>query len=543
MIKRFVLLLIYVLYFCHYEVRAQEQIIIKYKNVSDKLYDRNYDLNLSGNPQIDSISRKYNISGMRRLRAGNDTDQLIYVLRFPSNTDIDQLLKEYKTTGLLEYVERDYKRSIHSMNGPVIPNDPYFYAQWGMYNNGSFTLSPAKPGADIDMENAWAIEEGDSSVVVGIMDTGCKLDHPEFVKRIWINRGEIPNNQIDDDHNGYIDDVNGWNFVYNTNNPTDDAGHGTNVTGILGATGNNSIGYAGMDWNCKLMILKCLDSTGSGYDSGFSEAIYYAVNKGVRIGNLSIGGPSPGQTFADAVNYAQVHNMLLVAAMGNGNTDELSYPAAYPGVMAVGATNPNDTRAAAPFCSVASGGSNYGTDISVMAPGSYIFGLYYLSDTIYDYYFCGTSQATPYVSGLAALLLAQDSSRTWFQIKTIIELTAQDQVGDPSEDTPGWDQYYGYGRINAYQALANGSNLLSQFNNRGVVCYPNPTKGFVNVLFSNADFQNATYTITDVLGKTVATGIMQNQLNTIELPFASGMYLVNLSYSGNHSEKVKIIVE
>jgi len=543
--KRAIFLLIATIFFYHYRALAQVQssrIIIKYKYVK-AIKEDDPAIHTSGSDLIDNISNKYHIVDSRRLKTGQDTHPLVYVLRFPSGTDIDRLLEEYKQTGVLEYAERDYKRAINAMNGPVVPDDRYFYVQWGMHNNGSFPLATAKSGADIGMENAWSIEQGDSAVVVGIIDTGCKLNHPEFAERIWINKGEIPGNGLDDDHNGYIDDINGWNFAYSTNNPTDDAGHGTNVTGIIGANGNNSIGYAGMDWKCKLMILKCLDSTGVGYDSWFSEALYYAADKGVRIANLSVGGTSYGTTLENAVTYVQSHNMLLVAAMGNDNTSRLSYPGAYPGVMAVGATNPNDTRAAAPFCSVVSGGSNYGLDISVMAPGSYIFGLYYKSDTIYDYYFCGTSQATPYVSGLAALLLAQDNSRTWFQIKSIIELTAQDQVGDPSEDTPGWDPYYGYGRINAYHALLNGSDILSSITTGGTVCYPNPAKGVVNVLFPNADFQNATYTITDVLGKTVTSGIMQNQLNTIEVPFASGMYIINLNYSGNHSEKVKIIVE
>lgn len=301
------------------------------------------------------------------------------------------------------------------------------------------------------MENAWSIEQGDSNIVVTIIDSGTKLDHPEFTGRIWTNYHEIPNNGIDDDGNGYIDDVKGWDFANSDNDPMDDNGHGTNVAGIIGANGNNSIGYAGADWYCKLMILKGLDNNNYGYYSWWTEAIYYAVDNGAKVINMSLGGNSFSTTLQNAVTYALNNNVVVVVCMMNTNSNTVYYPAGFTGVIAVGSTNSNDTRSN-PFFWSPTSGSNYGSHISVVAPGNYIYGLNYQSNTKYGSYWGGTSQATPHVSGLASLLLAQNPSRTPAQIKSTIETTAEDQVGNSSEDTPGWDIYFGHGRINAFNA-------------------------------------------------------------------------------------------
>jgi subtilisin family serine protease len=230
-------------------------------------------------------------------------------------------------------------------------------------------------------------------------------------------------------------------------------GHGTNVSGIIGANGNNATGYAGVDWNCKLMNLKALNSNNFGYYSWWADAIYYAVDNGAKIINMSLSGTGYSSTLQNAINYALSQNVTVVAAMSNENSSTVNYPAGFPGVIAVGSTDPNDTRSN-PFFWSATSGSNYGSHISVVAPGNYIFGLNYQSNTNYDYYYGGTSQATPHVTGLAALLLAGNASLKPDQIKTIIEITAEDRVGNSNEDSPGWDQYYGYGRINAFKALS-----------------------------------------------------------------------------------------
>ena len=343
----------------------------------------------------------------------------------------------------------------------LIPNDAQYRKQWALNNDGTFrpfTGNPVvKAGADMSMQKAWEIQTGDSSIIVGIIDTGCKWKHKEFEGRIWKNRKEIPGNQVDDDGNGYVDDSIGWNFVSNTGDITDNQGHGTGMASLIGANGNNGIGFAGMDWKCKLMILKVKDTTDLALYQNVAKAIHYAVDNGARIINLSLAGQANSSVLNSAVDYAQSKNVLVVADTGNAGADSLEYPARFESCLAVGSTDPDDTRSRT---FLGGGGSNYGDGIDVVAPGNYIYELDYLTDTEYDYMSGGTSNSTAYVSGLAALLLAQDPTRKPADLRAIIQETADDQVGKPTEDTPGWDRYHGYGRINAFRALSKGGESI-----------------------------------------------------------------------------------
>lgn len=428
-----------------------DQVILKFKNDLVKPGNLVNNKSLFGNKKIDRIGIKFHLQNARSQSTGKTNKEPVYILRFSKGTNIQQVIEEYKNSGFIEYAEPDFIGK--GCGGPIHPNDAFYYRQWGLHNDGSFSYGTAVAGADIGMENAWGIQQGNSNIIVGVIDSGTKLDHPEFSGRIWTNNKEIAANGIDDDNNGRIDDVNGWDFANSDNNPTDDLGHGTNVAGIIGANGNNAIGYAGVDWNCKLMILKGLNSNNFGYYSWWAEAVTYAVDNGAKVINMSLAGTGYSSTLQNAVNYALSHNVTVVAAMSNENSSTINYPAAFAGVIAVGSTDPNDNRSN-PFFWSASSGSNYGSHISVVAPGNYIFGLHYQSNTNYDYYYGGTSQATPHVAGLAALLLAGNPNLLPAQIKSIIEITSEDRVGNPAEDSPGWDQYYGYGRINAFKALS-----------------------------------------------------------------------------------------
>jgi subtilisin family serine protease len=456
------------------------RIIVKLKN--DRIFE-NYagEKSVTGSSKIDALCLGFNSVKIQKLITGRKTTNHSYVVQFTERTDIQQVIGEFYATGDIEYAEPDYKGATGGVAG-IAPNDQYYFRQWSLKNDGTFPLSPAVAGADIDIESAWEIEQGDSAVVVAIIDTGVKLDHPDLAGRIWVNYNEIPGNGIDDDGNGYTDDVQGWDMANDDNLPKDDFGHGTNVAGIVGANGNNEIGYAGVDWNCKIMALKGLSDENWGYYSWWAAAIYYAVDNGANVINMSLGGTEYSATFQEAVDYALDNNVVVVACMMNTNSNTTYYPAGFPGVIAVGATNPNDERAY-PFYWSATSGSNYGEHISVTAPGNYIYGLHYLSNTNYSTYWGGTSQATPHVAALAALLLAQDNSRTPAQIKSIIESTAEDQVGDPAEDTPGWDQYYGHGRINAYNALLSVSvnDLNSEEDILSV--FPNPAQREFTITF------------------------------------------------------------
>ncbi len=409
---------------------------------------------------VDRLNEEFALERICPIGKGANT--LAYVLIFQSEQNIPDLVRAYKATGLFACVEPDYIGRGGGQGAflPLFPDDAFFSRQWGLYNDGSFSLASAVVDADIDMELAWEIEQGSSSVIVAVLDSGVKQDHPEFSGRIWTNAGELADG-LDNDGNGYVDDLHGWDFAYGDNDPSDDLGHGTNVAGIIGAQGNNQEGYAGVDWNCKLLVCRILDSNNFGYYSWWADAIYYAVEQGAKVINMSVGGTDFSTVLKNAVDYAHAQGVVVVASMMNNNNDVTAYPAGYANAIAVGATDPDDRRSA-PFFWDASSGSNYGSHIDVVAPGNYIYGLHPQEDDNYNWYWGGTSQATPLVSGLSALLLAQDPGRSPDEIRSIIRYTAEDQVGDPLEDAPGFDIYHGYGRINAYEALLQLSTSTSE---------------------------------------------------------------------------------
>lgn len=430
---------------------AEDEIIVKFKEGFELDFDNYYLGHQSGNGILDALNTQYDVREIRV--TGNKSKGDTYVLNFSPANSISEVLRDYELSGLFEYVEPNYIGSSHGQSGvaDIFPNDTYFSRQWGLYNDGSFSLSPAENDADIDMELAWEIETGSSSITIAVLDGGLKLDHPDISERLWINSSEI-NEGVDDDNNGYVDDFYGWDFVNDDDDPTDDNGHGANVAGIIGAESNNNLGYTGVDWNARIMVCKITDDEGFGFYTWWSEAIYYAVNNGANVINMSVGGYSFSSLMRDAIDYAYDNGVTVVASAGNDDNSTFQYPAAYQNTIAVGSTDANDERTS-PFFWSSTSGSSYGNHIDVVAPGNYIYGLNFQSNTNYNSYWGGTSQASPIVAGLSALLLAQDPSRTPDDIRNIIRSTAEDQVGDPSEDTPGYDIYYGYGRVNAHQAL------------------------------------------------------------------------------------------
>jgi subtilisin family serine protease len=227
--------------------------------------------------------------------------------------------------------------------------------------------------------------------------------------------------------------------------------------------------------------------------------------------------------------------------MMNTNSNTVFYPAAYPGVIAVGSTNPDDKRSHPFFWNPASG-SNYGLHISVVAPGNYIYGLDYQSNSQYGFYWGGTSQATPHVCGLTALLLAQNPELTPAQIKTLLQSTAEDQVGDPAEDTPGWDQYYGYGRINAHNALLQLSDVSEKDKKaQNFVVYPNPNKGVMNLNLLNAPGNNSVVTIINSLGQTVYQNEIKDPISTIYISRVPGIYFIKVK-QGTAEQSTKILI-
>jgi len=478
------------------------------------------------------LNRRLGAELVQPLNPGAAAGPAVYLITLPAGTDARQALAAYASTGLFRYVEPDGTGQADGAQG-FVPNESLYGRQWGLRNNGSFAQAPARANADINMENAWTITRGDSTVTVAIIDSGCKLDHSEFSGRIWRNRRELPANGLDDDGNGYVDDVRGWNFVNATNDPTDDHGHGTNVAGIIGATGNNGVGYAGVNWGCKLMICKGLDAQNNGFYSWWTAAIYYAVNNGARVINMSLGGLTTSQTMQDAVTYANQRGAVVVVSTGNANSNTPQYPSAMTGALAVGATNPDDTRCNPFFWSTTSG-SNFGPHLSVVAPGNFIYGLYHLSNTNFNTYWGGTSQAAPHVAGVASLLLTLRPQLTAAQVKATLQATADDRVGPATEDAPGWDPYFGFGRINAGRALASvvSGTAPALAAAPAFQVYPNPTHGSISLSVADRQLLGQEVQIFNALGQLVfrhASGTSSLPLPATLVP---GTYWVKLGNSG-----------
>jgi len=511
------------------------ELILKFKTNKKPKSNEVLKLQKFNNPDINLLNKSNIIESIKL--TGNKKDRDTYVLKLNSSKSLDELIELYQKTGLFEYVEPNFVGSGHGFQ--TIPNDNYFSRQWSHYNDGTFSLSNSTVDADIDTDLAWDITQGDPNLVVAILDSGAKLDHPEFSGRIWLNTNENQNGS-DSDSNNYIDDINGWDFANNDNDPTDDHGHGTNVTGIALASGNNTTGYAGVNWNSKIMICKILDNNNSGYYSWWAEAIYYAVDNGASVINMSVGGNGSSTLLENAINYAYNNNVPVVVSTGNQNS-VIQYPAKYTNAFAVGSTNSDDTRTV-PFFWSSTSGSNYGPELDFVAPGNYMFGLSYSSNINYDSYWGGTSQAAPHVAGLISLLLSLNSNLTVDEVRTILEDTSEDEVGDWF-DTSGWDQYYGHGRINAFQALTHETLSVNTFEikDKELLVYPNPTTSGSNLTILNLIKGNNFINIYNIIGQNVYNkrNSASSNSTTITLPELNpGTYLLKIN---NRSENISTI--
>ena len=464
----------------------------------------------------------FGISNAEQICKDKNGQSSIYVVHFNESEDVSQKAEELMRSGYFNWVEPN-----GFVRACVIPNDSMFFRQYGLQNLGTFNLTFSTPDSDSDLPEAWSIEQGDTNVVVAVLDGGIALAHPEFAGRIWQNYNENPTNGTDDDLNGYVDDYQGWNFAYGSNSPADDLGHGTSVAGVIGANGNNAIGTAGVDWNCKLMICKVLDATNFGSYADIADAIYYATNNGADVINMSFAGGS-SSVISMAVLYAWNNNVVMCAASGNGNTSVPSFPAADSLVLAVGGSNAWDVRYQF---------SNYGSHLDVVAAGDYVYVLDYANFSNYGNYSGGTSLASPFVAGVAALLKAQDTARTNSEIYTIIRATAEDTVDVfTGEDIPGWDQYFGYGRVNAYYALLYDSLILStpaSSVTERLSIYPNPFSGHATI-YSDVVLNDATMEIYNSSGQLVreTRNISGQEIPLFRGDLSGGSYFIVVTENG-----------
>lgn len=393
---------------------APDRILVKFKDKKEKK----------------NLEKKH---GMKEHKHFKFIDTYVYKV---NSHNKGAILKSLEKRQDIKFAEPDFEMEVQ-----VTPNDPYFSNLWGLYNTWS-----GDPGnTDINAPAAWDTGTGSNSIVVAVIDTGVDYNHEDLAANMWQNPGEIPGDFIDNDGNGYTDDIYGIDAINNDTDPWDDHYHGTHCAGTIGAAGNNGIGVAGVCWNVKIMALKFLGSGGSGWTSDAVECVYYAIDNGAHIMSNSWGGGGYSQALADAITAAQNADILFIAAAGNDALDNdilTHYPSSYvnDNVISVASTDYQENL---------SSFSNYGVvSVDVAAPGSSVYST--MPGDSYAY-LSGTSMATPHVAGLAALLKSRNPALTWDQLKALILYTADPLASLDGKIATG-------ARIDAYSAIMDAFN-------------------------------------------------------------------------------------
>lgn len=350
----------------------------------------------------------------------------------------------------IEYAQPNHIFTINPASTPPplaapldLPNDSLFTQQWALQT--------------IRAPEAWNLTTGDPNILIAVIDTGTDFAHPDLQTGLWINPGEDLNhngkvdasdfNNVDDDRNGFVDDLRGWDFtdapsfpdggdyLNRDNDPSDEQGHGTSVIGIIAATANNGLGIAGLAPGCRAMTLRAGTSQGLLEEDDVASAIVYAVMNNARVINMSFGDVVVAPMLRDVMRFAHARGVVLVASAGNSATDTPHYPSGFSETISVGATNRNDQLASF---------SNYGATIDVVAPGLEIW-----TTAMGGRYnqFAGTSASAPFVAALAGLLLSHAPDWSNEMVRAALTSSAAD-LGER-----GWDRFYGAGRIDAVTAL------------------------------------------------------------------------------------------
>ncbi len=388
-------------------------------------------------PAVDQILADYPVQEIQLFHqfpanhGNNNTFGLerVYIVKFSAAVNVPSITHLLsKANQWIEYAEPIYKRELF-----VIPNDPYFSQSWHHPR--------------VQDPEAWDIQTGADSVLIAIIDTGVDTDHPDLVANLWTNPGEIPDNGLDDDFNGKVDDIHGWDFSGPNNNQSEDndinhdwnwhpyhaEDHGSHCAGIAAGVGDNFVGITGVAFHSKIMGVKIFPNA---YDDVTTNALLYAADNGADIISNSWGGGPSSATFNSAVLYARnTKGCIVLAAAGNDGSSGISYPAGAPGVISVGATNSNDSRASF---------SNYGSWVDMCAPGTNIWSCTDPNNPYRNNYYeawDGTSMATPLAAGVAALIRSEFPTLTVEQQEAL--LLDGDNVGNLQMGK----------RANAYKAL------------------------------------------------------------------------------------------
>lgn len=381
-------------------------------------------------PALPGIIEKYGITEITRpFKTKHPVMQHTYRAKFTKIHEVEGLIKELQELDYIEYAEKVQLYKLFFVPDDVHPNQWYFNL--------------------IQAFDAWDISPGSNLVKVAVVDNAFKISHPDLAASIYVNSNEIPNNGLDDDSNGVIDDVNGWDVADNDNDPEPPSNiatqfglfdHGSHCAGIASAATNNSTGIAAIGNGVKIIPVKGTSSNNIipiAIDDG-AAGIDYAIAAGADVISLSWGGTTQDQTVTNFVNVALAQGIVVVAAAGNSGNQQMNYPAANPGVISVGAITYNDVMASF---------SNHGTWVDVIAPGDSIWSCVATSSE-YGYQ-SGTSMACPMVAGLCGLMLSYDTSYTAAQIETCLKAGCE----NIDMENPSFVGWMGAGRINALRSL------------------------------------------------------------------------------------------
>lgn len=389
---------------------------------------------------ISGLQAQMNAENITAITASGDT----FLVKRNVLEKADFAMSDISADSRVEYVEPNY---IYTMN--ALPDDPSFVELWGLSNDGK---NNGLAGFDINVIKAWDITTGSRDVIVGVIDTGVDYTHPDLKDNMWINEAEANGEAgVDDDKNGFVDDIYGYDFANNDGDPLDDHNHGTHVAGTIGAKGNDGVGIVGVNWNVRIMALKFLTGSGSGTLDGAIKAIDYATLMGATFTSNSWGGGAFSKTLYYAIERAKRRGLLFVAAAGNNGKDmdvDVGYPAGYDleNIISVAAVDRSANLASF---------SNYGLNsVDLGAPGVEIYSS--IKNGEYKA-FKGTSMACPHVAGVAALVYANEPNLSWQEVKERILNAATPTNSLDGKTVTG-------GMLNAYGALT-GEKAPPNMNN------------------------------------------------------------------------------
>lgn len=454
----------------------------------------------------------------------------VYRLRLQPDADVTAVIQALKNDPSVAFAEPDYLAHIIKT-----PNDPLYSGQWGL--------------PKIQAPAAWDVTTGSTDVVIAVIDSGMDMNHPDLAGQLWTNPGEIAGNGLDDDNNGYVDDVHGWNMVDDNADLSDNTGHGTEVAGIIAAAANNNTGIAGLCWQCRIMVVKVTQSGGVANYSDIAAGIQYAAQKGADVINLSLGAYSDSTTLKSVLANA-AETAVIIAGAGNDNSSTPFYPAAYDDyVLAVAGTTSSDTK---------TGTSNYGVWVDMAAPGEGI-------STTFDGNTYGTSSGTslaaPFVAGLAGLLRSYHANWSADMVRAQIIHTTTGIDGL----NPGYENQLGSGRLNAQQSLTTAASPMLVYGGHAVdgeeIGRPEPGSTVdVNITLFNdwADAKNVQATLsspspyiaivegTAVFGDVAAYDKAQSSFRIAvsgAAPYAHDLALtLNVTASGGYATAVPVTI-